>query len=91
MKHINKSDIELCVRGIITSQFGNDSGNISGNSALADTIQDYSSLSSLNLINKIEDEFNLEVDFVSDDIRYSFANINNIVNYIKERLEDNLD
>lgn len=91
MKNLNIEIIEKRVRSIITDLFGKNSSTIDGESPLTEFIEDFTSVASLNLINKLESEFNFEVDFVSDDIRYSFANINNISKYIRDRLEDNID
>ncbi|MFY1671567.1 acyl carrier protein [Plantactinospora sp. WMMB334] len=48
----------------------------------------YDSLAALECITLVEAEFEVEVDFVEHDVRYAFATVERIVQFVHDRLED---
>lgn len=48
----------------------------------------YDSVTAVECVAAIEDEFGIEVDFVADDVRYSFASIGNIAELVEQKLAD---
>ncbi|MBL1065945.1 acyl carrier protein [Streptomyces sp. 7-21] len=48
----------------------------------------YDSLTAMECITAVENRFNIEVDFVADDVRHWFSTIDRMTQFVRERLED---
>lgn len=91
MQTIDRVSIEDRIRNVAERLFGETARSISIDSALVDSLPEFTSLTSLNLITATEEEFGIEVDFVSDDVKFSFSTLRNIAGYVQERLEDQVE
>ena len=48
----------------------------------------YDSLAALECVSRVENAFGIEVDFVAHDVRYSFATLRRIAEFVQGELED---
>ncbi|MFC4495752.1 acyl carrier protein [Streptomyces ovatisporus] len=48
----------------------------------------YDSLAALECVSRVENAFGIEVDFVAHDVRYSFATLGRIAEFVQGELED---
>jgi acyl carrier protein len=90
MQTIDRVAMEQRVRTVTERMFGVAARSVNAGASLADTLPGFTSLKALDLIMAMEEEFGIEVDFVSDDVRHTFSTLHNIANYVQERLEDNV-
>jgi acyl carrier protein len=90
MPQIERAAVATRVRAVIAEQFGEQETALPADVRLVDAIPGLDSLAMMRLITAIEKEFGFEVDFVGDDVRYIFATIDRMTDYIGDLLEDML-
>ncbi|MGL6234651.1 MAG: acyl carrier protein [Segniliparus sp.] len=88
MQTANAADTEKRVRSILEKRFGEAAVLLGADVALAEGLPNFDSLAGMEFITAVEEEFDIEVDFVDDDVRYSFSTLDRVVEYIAERVED---
>ncbi|OLR92680.1 acyl carrier protein [Actinokineospora bangkokensis] len=76
------------VRAVLERRFGDAGRTVGATADLATALPNFDSLAALEFVTAVEDEFGVEVDFVGDDVRYSFSTVDRVVEYVVERLED---
>ena len=77
------------VRVALRQQFGAALDAIDDDMSLRDALGDrYDSLAVLDCVCRIESAFGIEVDFVDHDVRYVFATMRRISQFVRDRLED---
>lgn len=87
----NKAEIANKVRAVFIDRFGDAAKKVDADADLPDVLPGLDSLQSVQVVSAIEDLFGFEVDYVGDDVRYWFATINRIVDYVSDRLEDQVE
>jgi acyl carrier protein len=88
MQTIDRKGIENRVLNILDSRFGDIARTLDGNADLSTALPGFDSLAALELVTAVETEFSIEVDFVADDVRFSFSALNRITDYVQDSLED---
>jgi|GEM_PF-922367 acyl carrier protein len=77
------------VRKALRSRFGADINAIGDEESLAQALGDrFDSLAVLEAVSVVEAEFDIEIDFVADDVRYLFGTIARIAQFARDRLAD---
>ncbi len=82
------SSLVPTVRNVLAKHLGGDVQSIAADSVFTDVLDNYDSLSASECIFAIEERFGIEVDFTTDDVRYWFATIDRISQFVGDRLED---
>lgn len=82
------ADIATRVRRVLERQFGQAGRTVDTNANLSENLPSFSSLAALEFISSVEEEFDIEVDFVGDDVRHNFSTLTRVVEYVAERVED---
>lgn len=80
--------VQRRVLQVLAARFGDAALALPGDAELAMALPGYDSLAALEFITSVEEEFGIEVDFVADDVRYSFSMPDRITEYVTDRLED---
>ncbi|MBN9801330.1 acyl carrier protein [Pseudonocardia sp. UM4_GMWB1] len=77
------------VRSVVATALKVDLDPVGADDDLAEALGGrYDSLAALEAVTAVENEFGLEVDFVSDDVRHWFSTIGRMSGFVRERLED---
>jgi acyl carrier protein len=76
------------VVGVLERRFGVAAREIDPRADLPGALPGYDSLAALEVVTAIEETFGIEVDFVADDVRYSFSTVERISDYVSDALED---
>ncbi|MHC0429352.1 acyl carrier protein [Streptomyces sp. O3] len=84
-------EISTRVRAALDPLLGDALSGVADDADLTQALGDrYDSLTALECVSRIEAEFDIEVDFVAHDVRYSFATLGRIVSFVGDLLEDRL-
>jgi acyl carrier protein len=82
-------DIQEQVRAVLRRTIGDLVDGLSPDDELANALGDrYDSLTALECITAIESRFDVEVDFVAQDVRYWFATLGRMTTFVHDQLED---
>lgn len=85
----NPQDILARVRHILVERLGETFVSVPVDVDLRQTLGDgYDSLTATECIYAIEESFGIEVDFIADDVRYWFATLERMGEFVAGRLED---
>ncbi|WP_328315557.1 acyl carrier protein [Streptomyces sp. NBC_00388] len=84
------ADIQPRILDVLHKRFGDQVRALNPTADLATTLPGFDSLAALEYVTAVENEFGIEVDFVSDDVRYSFSTLERTTEYVRERVEDQL-
>lgn len=88
MQATDHATVQGRVLRVLATHFGDAALAMPGDAELTSALPGYDSLAALELITSVEEEFGIEVDFVADDVRYSFSTLDRITEYVTDRLED---
>lgn len=82
-------DVRAQVWAVLRAQFGTAADALTGDSEFVTALPaGFDSLTALDTISRVESTFDLEVDFVSHDVRHWFVSPERIVRYVIDQLED---
>ncbi|MBZ4322013.1 acyl carrier protein [Streptomyces huiliensis] len=82
-------DLRARVRAVLTDRLGDAFASVPSDAELQQALGDrYDSLTAMECISAVEEEFGIEVDFVADDVRYWFATVDRMTRFTRDRLED---
>ena len=76
------------VREVLHKRLGNELLNIPSDGLINELLENYDSLAATECIYAIEEQFDIEVDFTVDDVRFWFSSIERIAHFVSDRLED---
>lgn len=77
------------VREVLGGLLGDGVRSTAADQPLTEALGDrYDSLAALECVTLVEKEFDVEVDFVAHDVRYSFATLGRIAEFVQGELED---
>jgi acyl carrier protein len=77
------------IRAAIAARLGDGLALVGDDEDLREALGDgYDSLTAMECIMAVEQEFGVEVDFVADDVRYWFATITRMSQFVSDRVED---
>jgi acyl carrier protein len=88
MRTTDRTDTATRVRTVLEKRFCGAAGSLTADAELVDGLPNFDSLAALEFITAVEEEFAIEVDFVGDDVRYCFSTLDRVVDYVTERVED---
>jgi len=88
MQTTDRATVEGRVLKVLAARFGEAALALIGDAEFALALPGYDSLAALELVTAVETEFDIEVDFVADDVRYSFSTLDRVTEYVRDRLED---
>lgn len=81
--------IRCHVQAILRERFGPAADNLGDEDELSAVLGDsFDSLAALEIIVQVETEFAIEVDFVQHDVRYWFASLSRISQFVHDQLAD---
>ncbi|MDT8915989.1 acyl carrier protein [Amycolatopsis sp. PS_44_ISF1] len=81
--------LRIRTRAVLARLFGPEIDDLPADTPLPETLGDrYDSLGAMECVTAIEKEFGIEVDFVEHDVRYNFAQLDRIAEFVHSRLED---
>jgi acyl carrier protein len=84
-----EDEIRARVRNTLSGCLGETVDDVADAADLRETLGErYDSLAAMECISAVENTFSIEVDFVVDDVRYWFATVDRIVQFVTHRLED---
>ncbi|WP_370937617.1 acyl carrier protein [Amycolatopsis sp. cg13] len=76
-------------RSVLAGLFGPEIDDLPEDAPLPETLGDrYDSLGAMECVTAVEKEFGIEVDFVEHDVRYTFARMDRIAEFVHSQLED---
>ncbi|AUI58253.1 acyl carrier protein [Amycolatopsis sp. BJA-103] len=76
-------------RAVLAGLFGPEIDDLPADAPLPETLGDrYDSLGAMECVTAMEKEFGIEVDFVEHDVRYTFAQMDRIAEFVHAQLED---
>lgn len=77
------------VREVLAELLGDGLKSAAHDQPLTEALGDrYDSLAALECVSRVEGAFGVEVDFVAHDVRYSFATLGRIAEFVQGELED---
>ncbi|MCH6162576.1 acyl carrier protein [Streptomyces marispadix] len=77
------------VREVLGELLGDGVQSAADDQPLTEALGDrYDSLAALECVSRVEGAFGIEVDFVAHDVRYSFATLGRIAEFVQGELED---
>ncbi|MEU4565080.1 acyl carrier protein [Micromonospora sp. NPDC023956] len=83
------TDVTARLRKTLAAQLGDAFTGVADTDLLPETLGDaYDSISALECVTAVEEEFGIEVDLVTDDVRYWFATVDRMAAFVSRRLED---
>jgi acyl carrier protein len=86
---LQADDVRRQVRATLATHLGPAVADVPDDTPLPDAFGDrYDSLGALECISLIEQAFDIEVDFVAHDIRYWFATLARIDQFVFDQVED---
>lgn len=88
MQTTDRTVINTRVLTVLEKRFGDAVFSLSVEDELSEALPGFDSLAALEFVTAIEEEFDIEVDFVGDDVRYSFSTLDRVTEYVCERVED---
>ncbi|GHJ42340.1 acyl carrier protein [Streptomyces sp. TS71-3] len=84
-----EQEIATRVRAVLHDLFGDALHSVADDTELTTALGErYDSLAAMECVSRVEGEFGIEVDFVADDVRFSFATLGRIGAFVRDRLED---
>lgn len=82
-------EISMRIANRLGPLFNYDLSSLSPNEKLAEHKDlNYDSMSVMECVVLIQDEFDINIDFVSDDVRHTFATLENIASMVRRKLDD---
>ncbi|WP_436501663.1 acyl carrier protein [Actinokineospora sp. HUAS TT18] len=82
-------DLRTRLRAVLAARLGEGFAAVPDDADLRDALGDgYDSLTAMECITAVEEEFGLEVDLVGDDIRHWFSSVDRMHVFVTDRLED---
>ncbi|MFF7361716.1 phosphopantetheine-binding protein [Streptomyces sp. NPDC008125] len=88
MQTTDRTVITTRVLTVLEKRFGEAARSLPREADLSDALPGFDSLAALEFVTAVEGEFDIEVDFVGDDVRYSFSTLDRVTEYVRERVED---
>lgn len=83
------TDVLPRLREVFARRFHVNGDDIPADMALTDALgARYDSLTALEIVTAVENEFDIEVDFVTDDVRRWFSTLQLAAQFVSERRED---
>ncbi|MFD6069985.1 MULTISPECIES: acyl carrier protein [Amycolatopsis] len=81
--------LQTRTRAVLAALFGPEINDLPADAPLPETLGDrYDSLGAMECVTAMEKEFDIEVDFVEHDVRYTFAQLDRIAEFVHSQLED---
>ncbi|CAM5710985.1 acyl carrier protein [Streptomyces viridifaciens] len=90
MQTADRTEITTRVLTVLEKRFGEAARALAQDADLSMALPGFDSLAALEFVTAVEGEFGIEVDFVGDDVRYSFSTLDRVAEYVRERVEDQL-
>jgi acyl carrier protein len=85
----SRDEIRDRVRKALHAQLGPPINTVADDVPLPEALgARYDSLAALECISMVEEEFDVQVDFVEHDVRYWFGTVGRIVQFVHDRMED---
>ncbi|HYN94073.1 MAG TPA: acyl carrier protein [Pilimelia sp.] len=82
-------EVTARVRAVLAARLGEGFAAVADTDELRDALGDaYDSLSAMECVTAVEEEFGIEVDFVADDVRHWFGTVARMAMFVANRLED---
>jgi acyl carrier protein len=88
MHTTDRTEITTRVLTVLEKRFGDAARSLARDADLSMALPGFDSLAALEFVTAVEGEFGIEVDFVGDDVRYSFSTLDRVTEYVRERVED---
>ncbi|ATL26061.1 acyl carrier protein [Streptomyces formicae] len=88
MHTADQTEISTRVLALLEKRFGDTVLSLAPDADLSDALPGFDSLAALEYVTAVESEFDFEVDFVGDDVRYWFSTLVRTSEYVRERVED---
>ncbi|MEU6020292.1 acyl carrier protein [Micromonospora sp. NPDC048871] len=86
---MNTDELQQQIRAVLRRTIGEPVDNLGPDDDLATALGSrYDSLTALECISAIESSFDIEVDFVGQDVRYWFATLGRMTTFVRDQLED---
>ena len=83
------TDVRDRLRAALTARLGDTFARVADADVLRDVLgEGYDSLSAMECVPAVEEEFGIEVDFVADDVRHWFGSVELMCEFVTNRLED---
>ncbi|KNB50249.1 acyl carrier protein [Streptomyces caatingaensis] len=82
-------DLRTRVRAVLAARLGDAFEAVPSDADLQQALGErYDSLTAMECISAVEEEFGIEVDFVADDVRHWFSTVDLMASFTHDRLED---
>jgi acyl carrier protein len=82
-------EITARIRSVLRRTLGDQADRLDQDTDLAQALGDrYDSLTAMECIAAVENEFDIEVDFVAHDVRHWFATVARMTGFVRNELED---
>ncbi|OZV80534.1 acyl carrier protein [Micromonospora echinospora] len=83
------TDVTSRLRATLAARLGDAFTGVADTDLLREALGDaYDSMSALECVTAVEEEFGIEVDLVADDVRHWFATVDRMAAFVTRRLED---
>lgn len=77
------------LRAVLATRLGEGFATVPDDADLRDALgEGYDSLTAMECITAVEEEFGVEVDLVADDVRHWFGSVDRMCAFVADRLED---
>jgi acyl carrier protein len=89
MPVLNGTELEQRVVHVLGDVLDTDLSGQDRNKSLAETAEvEYDSATVVEAVVAIESDFEIDVDFAADDIRYAFRSLGTITEFVEQKLSD---
>lgn len=89
MNQIDDAEILAKIRAVLRERLGDAVTALDPDARLADELGErYDSLGAMECITAVEGAFDIEVDFVGQDVRHWFATLGRMTEFVRGELED---
>ncbi|HVK24951.1 MAG TPA: acyl carrier protein [Actinokineospora sp.] len=86
---MTEESLRTRLRTVLTTRLGEGFAGVPDDADLRDALGDgYDSLTAMECITAVEEEFGVEVDMVADDVRHWFGSVDRMLTFVGDRLED---
>jgi acyl carrier protein len=89
MTPLTETEIGPRIRSVLSRVLGDEIDRLDPDTDLSQALGErYDSLTAMECIVAIEEEFGVEVDFVAHDVRHWFATVGRMTRFVRDQLED---